>query len=89
MGLSGALSPLVVLLGLTGVSNAQSGVQFGACDYEQIIEVGKTYHIFNPGYPNVNYSGGTVCRWTAKSDYPIKMTCNPFEIPQVNYFLDK
>nr|APD15612.1 serine protease [Cotesia chilonis] len=75
--LSRALSPLIFLMGLTGMSNAQ----FGDCDYEQTITPGKSYYIFSS-----NYLGGNTarnpCRWIAVSDRPIKMTCNPFSLPE-------
>ncbi|CAD6234362.1 GSCOCT00001853001.2-RA-CDS [Cotesia congregata] len=75
--LSRALSPLMILLGFAGMSNAQ----FGDCDYEQTITPGKSYYIFSSNY----LGGGTArnpCRWIATSDRPIKMTCKPFSLPE-------
>ncbi|XP_028982320.1 uncharacterized protein LOC107041163 [Diachasma alloeum] len=72
------LSPLVVLLGLVGTGESQ----YSGCDYAQRIEPGRSYPVFSPGYPaNQNYRPGTFCRWTARSDRPIQIKCQPFIIP--------
>ncbi|XP_034950561.1 uncharacterized protein [Chelonus insularis] len=71
--------PLAFLLGMVGMSSSQS---FGQCDFEQVIEAGMSYYIFSPNYINGNYPAGSTCRWTAKSDRPIKLSCDPFYIPE-------
>ncbi|XP_063975608.1 venom serine protease-like isoform X2 [Diachasmimorpha longicaudata] len=72
------LSPLVVLLGLVGTGEPQ----YTGCDYAEVIEPGRSYPIFSPGYPNnENYRPGTFCRWNARSSRPIQIKCQPFIIP--------
>ncbi|KAK0085178.1 hypothetical protein PV325_005633 [Microctonus aethiopoides] len=71
------LISLIISLAVIDIINAQGGI----CDYFQDVQVGKLYHIFSPNYPTANYPANTACRWTAKSDRPIRMTCNYFHLP--------
>ncbi|NP_001155079.1 serine protease homolog 42 isoform 2 precursor [Nasonia vitripennis] len=50
------------------------------CDFLQKLELGKTYFITNPNYPN-NYTASRSCRWHATSDTRVRITCNEFNIP--------
>jgi len=49
------------------------------CDYWQKIQLGNTYSITNPNYPN-KYYGSKFCRWHAVSDTRVRIICNEFDI---------
>ncbi|XP_060516034.1 venom serine protease-like [Cylas formicarius] len=53
------------------------------CDVYQEMIVGKEYHIHNQGYPQ-NYSGGSSCRWVAKSAIgtKINLSCTDISLPK-------
>ncbi|CAD6234361.1 GSCOCG00001852001-RA-CDS, partial [Cotesia congregata] len=72
-----SLSLLWFLPSVSGIVNNE----FGACDFEQPILSGRKYPIYSPNYP-ANYPPGTKCRWKAKSDQPIQITCMIFSIPE-------
>ncbi|KAH0566769.1 hypothetical protein KQX54_003968 [Cotesia glomerata] len=72
-----SLSLLWFLQSVSGIVNNK----FGACDFEQPILSGWKYPIYSPNYP-ANYPPGTKCRWKAKSDQPIQITCMIFSIPE-------
>ncbi|KAH0566767.1 venom serine protease-like [Cotesia glomerata] len=55
--------------------------EFKACDFVQPIFSDQEYPINSPNYP-ANYPPGTKCRWKAKSDQPIQITCMIFSIPE-------
>lgn len=75
------MSLLLILLfsSVLGIINED----FGDCDYEQEIQAGKSYPVFSPNFPYTNYRPGTKCRWTARSNQQIKMTCNTISLPEV------
>ncbi|CAD6234915.1 GSCOCT00014118001.2-RA-CDS [Cotesia congregata] len=78
--LSRELSPLMFLLVLTGMSNAQ----FDGCNYEQTLNPGQTYYIYNPNYPNDESAPMNSCRWIVNSDRLIKMNCS-ISLPESPY----
>ncbi|XP_060536213.1 uncharacterized protein LOC132708107 [Cylas formicarius] len=53
------------------------------CDVYQEMIVGKEYHIRNQEYPQ-NYSGGSSCRWVAKSviGTKISLSCTDVSLPK-------
>ncbi|XP_025269824.1 venom serine protease 34 [Camponotus floridanus] len=53
---------------------------FQNCNYSQHLKPGNIYYVYNPDYPNVS-KGRQFCRWTAESDYRMKLICNNFNIP--------
>ncbi|XP_012271469.1 venom serine protease 34 [Orussus abietinus] len=65
-----------VLLALLGVADAIDT----DCDYYQRLELGKTYYVFNPDYPD-NYSGPKSCRWRVTSPTRVRLSCQEFELP--------
>ncbi|XP_008558376.1 venom serine protease [Microplitis demolitor] len=75
-----SMSLLLILLfsSVLGIINED----FGDCDYEQEIQAGKSYPVFSPNFPYTNYRPGTKCRWTARSNQQIKMTCNTISLPE-------
>ncbi|XP_044010210.1 venom serine protease 34-like [Aphidius gifuensis] len=66
------LAPFTLFLGFIDISDAQ----YSNCDYQQSVESGRTYYIYNPSYPA--FESGTPyskCRWTFQSDSTSTMKC--------------
>ncbi|XP_046737946.1 venom serine protease 34-like [Diprion similis] len=53
------------------------------CDYYQEISPGKTYYVYSPGYPEL-YTAQHSCRWYAKSESKIKLSCQTVHLPATN-----
>ncbi|XP_043266812.1 venom serine protease 34-like [Venturia canescens] len=68
------LLPLIVLL-----AGGINGQQYGQCDFSQDLLPDKEYYIYNPEYPQ-DYTYQTSCRWVLKSNLPIKISCDPFDV---------
>ncbi|XP_026728126.1 venom serine protease 34-like [Trichoplusia ni] len=62
-----------------------SAAQDANCDFYQNVEVGYTYYIYSPGYPN-NYLPGIQCRWIAvcPTGYNCRLNCPQISIPREN-----
>ncbi|XP_050667832.1 venom serine protease 34-like isoform X2 [Leptidea sinapis] len=52
------------------------------CDYSQNVQVGSTYYVYSPNYPN-KYPAGVQCRWiaTCPTGYNCRLDCQ-LNIPQ-------
>ncbi|XP_011879072.1 PREDICTED: venom serine protease 34-like [Vollenhovia emeryi] len=57
-----------------------NGLFHQSCNYSQHLKPGSTYYVYNSDYPDVS-NGRQHCKWIAKSDYRVRLTCNNFNIP--------
>lgn len=74
------LSPLMVLLSFVHLN---TGEPFQKCSYFMEITPGEQCFVFNTDFPDY-YPPGSNCEWFAYSDRPMKLSCDPFEIPFVS-----
>ncbi|KAK2586038.1 hypothetical protein KPH14_012040 [Odynerus spinipes] len=76
MELGKFIPALCILLGLMEPSIAVDQ----DCNYEQELQLGTTYYVLSPDYPNY-YRGRHSCMWRSRSNTRVKLNCTLVEIP--------
>ncbi|KAL4716436.1 hypothetical protein ACJJTC_015864 [Scirpophaga incertulas] len=74
---------IVVFVGVAIVH--QASTQDPQCDFFQNVQVGQTYYVYSPNYPN-SYPSGVQCRWvaTCPTGYNCRLDCPVISLPQTS-----